>query len=740
MTSTNPFWSIAAPLGVQQPHALSSRLSDSLSQSDHTLLPSSEDIASYTQATPDSTWSQASRFTYDTSKGEKVTSSDDESSGQARNWPLTEKYYSTSLADHDLRCLKWTLWKTILLPTSIVILPMACLVAGLLALIFGYRVRSEESLFEEVSNSRTLSNHAVVLVNYSATRIAFVASWASTLAPLLAGFIMSLTSFKYALVMYQSSSGGQQQDLPTPYQYSILVGLCLASMGRLGRYLSYSRGDGVVVPPVLRRAARTLALTLLLACVVFGADTALHYTTSTINFDQVSISQENHAYGYGLSSECLALNRTENFGLPCTRNGVIGATDYDAYVAGQNEIFYLQRGTSNLSEIRLISPPSSMPSNTTSAGVAKVALLAPQSANLSPFRDFQAHTAGVVTTCEPISSQCTWTSEGPGEYWSSFNCSKNFWGVLGKAPNLTDKGMLDGDSAVPPLGFKPGAALQYSFFMDKELATPYDSAGNLGPFMPDTQLINPVYLGVAARFQDTAQRAGVDMSSDPGIYRGPTRYLDFTLRCRYTTYLVDYAWVNSTTKVRTLTPSPNGTMAEMFHGYNILGASDSFDNNLQDFILEAALQPTAQALADSFANSYSSRIMSVIGPFLSKRANVQEQMRTPLLVAKVPKIPLAILVAGCCCYIIFGCVCAVGAYRALRTMDVRDLAFRFSLPALGLHAFRDVSVERGAVDVDVGGSAEDSHRVFDETKIRGETMRVAVEGNPKSGFVLTSLV
>jgi hypothetical protein len=480
-----------------------------------------------------------------------------------------------------------------------------------------------------------------------------------------------------------------------------------------------------------------------LACIVFGADTALHYTTSTINFDQVSISPDNHAYGYGLSSECLALNRTENFGLPCTRNSVIGATDYDAYVAGQNEIFYLQRGTSNLSEIRLVAAPSSMSSNATSAGAAKVALLMPQSTNLSPFRDFQALTTGVMTTCEPISSQCTWTSGGPGNYWSSFNCSENFWGVLGKAPNLTDKGMLDGDSSVPPLGFKPGAALQYSFFMDEELTTPYDSAGNLGPFLTDAQLINPVYLGVAARFQDTAQHAGVDMSSDPGIYQGPTRYLDFTLRCRYTTYLVDYTWVNSTAKVRKATPSPNGTMAEMFHGYNILGASDSFDNNLQDFILEAALQPSAQALADSFANSYSSRIMSVIGPFLSGRANVQEQMRTPLLVAKVPKIPLAILVAGCCCYIVLGCVSAVIAYRALRSVDVRDLAFRFSLPALGLHAFRDASVDRGAVDVDVGGGGgggEDGHRVFDETKIRGETMRVAVEGNPTSGFVLKSLV
>ncbi|KAJ9608470.1 hypothetical protein H2200_007458 [Cladophialophora chaetospira] len=740
MASTNPFWSFATPLTDHMPHALSNRLSDTFSHTEHIRVHSSEDVAGCYQTTPESAWSQVSyeeaSFTYDTTKGKNLSTPIHTSSNRSGSWPLTEKYYSLSPTNHDLSCRKWTLWKTILLPTAVIILPMACLVAGLLALIFGYRVKSEESLFDQVSNSRALNNHAVVLVNYSATRIAFVASWASTLAPLLAGFIMNLTSFQYALLMYHSSTGGQQQDLPTPYQYSILVGLCLASIGRLHRYFSYSRGDGIVVPPVLRRAARTLALTLLLACVVFGADTALHYTTSTVSFDAVSVSSETHAYGYGLSPDCLSFNRTANYGMPCTRSGVIAQADENRYVALQNEIYYLQHGISNLSEIRLADTPSYSPPNITSSGAAKVALLIPHTTSLSPFRDFEADTTGIITTCEPISSLCSWVSGGPSLLWSSFNCSKNFWGTLGKAPNVSDNGMLGDDSTIPPLGFKPSAALQYSFFEDKHLTIPYDSAGNLGPFMPDSQLINSVYLGVAGRFQYTAQRAGVNMSSDPGVHQGPSPFIDFTLRCQYTSYLVNYNWVNSTSEVNRLTPSPNGTISEMFHGYNIVGASDSFDNNLQDLILEAALEPNPQALADSFANSYSSRVMSVIGPFLSSRANLLEQTRTPLLVASVSKIPLAILIAGCCSYIIFGIISAVIAYRALRKIDVRDLAFRFSLPALGLQAFRDYNVEKESLAK--GGKG--GHRVFEENKIKGETMRVAVEGNPVNGFVLKSLV
>lgn len=746
----NPFWALATPVNDPKPRKLSSRLSDRLSHNDHIRVPSSESVQSYTQQTPGSAWSQRSfqevNFTYDSTKGKNLTNLDDTSVPlpPSGNWPLTEKYYSLSSTNRDLRCPTGTLWKTILLPTLTIILPMTFLVAGLLALIFGYRVRSEDSLFDEVSNSHALSNHAVVLVNYSATRIAFVASWASTLAPLLASFIMNLMSFQSALLMYHSSTGGHEQDLPTPYQYSILVGLCLASTGRLRRYFSYSKEDGIVIPPVLRRAARALAVTLLLALVVFGADTALHYTTSTINFDQISVTsipQEVASYGYGLSEACLALNRSDNFGLPCSRNSVTAANNYTQYVVGQNEIFYLQHDTSNISSVQLVSAPSYMPDNETSSGAAKVALLVPQPANLSPFRDFQAHTTGVITTCEPMTPSCNWTSGGPGDYYSSFNCTPNFWGVLGKAANVSEYGTLNDSTNVPPLGFKPGAALQYSFFMDDALTIPYDSSGNLGPFMQDDQLINPVYLAVAARFQDTAQRAGVNLSTSPAIYQGPTPYIDFTLRCKYTTYLADYTWINSTARITTLTPSPNGTMAEIFHGYNIVNSYSSFDNDLQDFILSAALEPSAEALAHSFANQYSQRVMSVIGPFLSSRSNLLQQNRTPLLVAKVPKIPLAILVAGCCGYIIFGLVSAAIAYRALNAVDVRDLAFRFSLPALGLHAFRDVGVEREAVVVS-GGDGEDGggHRVFEENKIKGETMRVGVEGNPRSGFVLKSLV
>lgn len=688
--------------------------------------------------TPETTWSKdeatilAHEVTQSPADSMRNTNDHYSHNRASSGWPLTEKYYSLT-EEGDKSCPKGTLIKTIILPTIIIIFPMTLLVAGLLGLIFGYRVQSEDSLFTDVSNSGVLRDRTVVLVNYSATRIVFVASWASTLAPLLAGFVMSLDSFRTALVMFRSSSNAEQADLPTPYQYSLLIGLSLASIGRLRRYFAYS-GENNIVPPILRRAARTLTLTLVLACIVFAADTAVHYSTSTITFDQITISNEKLAYGRALSEACLTLSRLDNLGLPCSRNGITAVDDYDTYAAGQNEIFFLNHDTSSTSKIVLVDSDPNKGSNAST----QVALLIPQPSTLSPFRDYRAETAGVMMTCEPVTNtKCNWTDGVLGEEtFSQFNCSDSFYGILGKMAKIDDSGHLIEDPDVPILATKPGSVIQYAYFEDSDLNLPYDAVGDLGTFLEDSQLINPVHVAIAARFATVSQRAGVDMTSDPGIHHvGETMNLDLVLNCQYTTYAVDYSWVNSSARVNSMTASPNGTLAEIFHGYNLAGAFSSFDNDLADSVLQAALSSNSTEFAESLANSYAKRIMSVIGPFLSERENVEEQTRTPLLVAKVPKAPLAILVACCLAYVIFGITTATFAYRSLRELDVRDLAFRFSLPALGLHAFRDPLTDAAAVETGKNG-----HRVFEEEKIGPERIRVGVQGAPKIGFELRSFI
>jgi hypothetical protein len=50
-----------------------------------------------------------------------------------------------------------------------VTIPMTILAAGLLGLVFGYRVRSERTLFPSPSDIAGLNDHSYVLVNFSAS-------------------------------------------------------------------------------------------------------------------------------------------------------------------------------------------------------------------------------------------------------------------------------------------------------------------------------------------------------------------------------------------------------------------------------------------------------------------------------------------------------------------------------------------------------------------------------------------
>ena len=60
------------------------------------------------------------------------------------------------------------------------------------------------------------------------------------------------------------------------------------------------------------------------------------------------------------------------------------------------------------------------------------------------------------------------------------------------------------------------------------------------------------------------------------------------------------------------------------------------------------------ALARKWADLFSVKVLAVIGAFTSGRADVEEQNRIPQLVAKVPKVALAILVARCLAYTVLG--------------------------------------------------------------------------------------
>ena len=228
-------------------------------------------------------------------------------------------------------------------------------------------------------------------------------------------------------------------ELPTPYQLGLLVGISTASIERLRQWTSHhcfrqQRRNAPRSPEMLSQAGRMLCLCFIMATLMFAADAIIHYTTRTVEYDQVKESSSFHEYGRGLSQQCLTLNRGANYGFPCSLNSLIPENDY---LRQHNEMLYLLLNNSQTSEIHVVP-----------TDVDNISLLLPKTLDLSPHIDYRASTIGITTRCKPITNLCRFGRWGLGDMYSGFYCSSEFWGTLGETANGTS------NQDVPPLAFK----------------------------------------------------------------------------------------------------------------------------------------------------------------------------------------------------------------------------------------------------------------------------------------------
>lgn len=545
-----------------------------------------------------------------------------------------------------------------------IILPISLLVGVLLGLVYGFRVRTVQSLFQPSGNASQAASSAYVLVDYSATRMV-LASWLSTTAPILASFVMALWSLPIAQDMRAASVELDAHHLPTPYQLSLIIGVTLASAQRLRRYFEYILSSSRPhVTPILHKAAMMLTLCVLLACCVFLADTALHYYTATVPFSKYSIhTQTMHSFSRGLSDTCLNWNRTADTCFPCSVPTWSTPAEEVEAAHIEDEIFLLQQNSSRKSEIRLV--------QVVELENAALAILVPQTQNIPCELDFRASTIGVSTQCSHVPGDCNMSRTGNADLDTQFNCSSSFYGILGLPPVMSDAGNRPQDPNVPPLGWKPFQNLQYGFFADPQLRQPYatgafnSTTGDLdvsGMCVPDAKLIDPVYLGVAGRF-DVGQSSG-SLGNYSGMMKGLQSYVDFILSCSYTTYEVNYTWFNGSIQDASFSRSPNGTLAEMYHGRQMYATVNGGPHDLELNMIHAAQQTNSTGFMREWGDLYSVKVLSSIGAYGAARPSLQEQERTVLLVAKVPMIALWALLACSLVYVLLGLALGHAAFRS----------------------------------------------------------------------------
>jgi hypothetical protein len=585
-----------------------------------------------------------------------------------------------------LRCILWKI--------SLIVLPIASLSALLLGLVFGLKVKTAPSLFPISDGSDITVQNTYILVDLSATRLGLVPNLMSLLASYLGGLIMGLWRLCTARGLQQATrlaeARRENPRLPDVDDFRFVVGLDLASIEELFSYCVHLVKRRLVVPPVLHKAAAMLLLALVLAGGVFVASTWLQIVMQAINFEASTTNPlPIFTFGRGLSKLCLDFNRTANGGRPCTCDMIPAKSDYLPVAIAQTEIYYLQQNISHESEIRIVAEPHLRHSD--------LAILIPQIDTRPNNIDYRASTIGVSTQCRPMTSQCHMKTVGPSGRHTQFNCTDNFWGVLGKPPNVTTVTQAKAeDPDLPPMAFKPSQSLQYAFFTDPSLNTPYNTAGsNLStgnpefgsPTLPDSDLINPVFVAVAGRISIDDTSVFSNLSSDPGMFSTTFTWIDVTLNCSYTTFDVNYTWAKGAIHNTSSTRSPNGTLAEMYHGLLSFASVDGGDPDLQANLRRAAHQNTSEAFAREWANLYSAEVLSTIGAYTTPRTNFQEQTRTSMIVTQVPKLPLALLLAFSLSYIVLGVFVGFAAHRS-SSAEVWALASELSLAAIVAAAFR----------------------------------------------------
>ena len=112
--------------------------------------------------------------------------------------------------------------RQIIIAFAVMVLPMLFLSALLLGLIFFHRVPPNVYYVpDDLGLEQDYSN--AYLVNFSATTLVTVASWSSTVSPVLIGFAITLASYPTAKDLLTASNLRDTAHLPTPFQFSLIV-------------------------------------------------------------------------------------------------------------------------------------------------------------------------------------------------------------------------------------------------------------------------------------------------------------------------------------------------------------------------------------------------------------------------------------------------------------------------------------------------------------------------------------
>ena len=312
--------------------------------------------------------------------------------------------------------------------------------------------------------------------------------------------------------------------------------------------------------------------------------------------------------------------------------------------------------------------------------------------------DFQASTFALATQCKAISQACGVKAV----YGASlpFKCTSAFQG------DLINEG-----------GFP---ILSRITLMEDEALTTNITSGSKD--------LNLYYFGTYARVDlrghiPGQKSLGQPDPPDPEIVRPISGGLAWVLSCSTTVYEVAYSRVNGTVQAYSVTRA-NASLG------GIIVAPTNEDFAQGDFDIAARissfLYENSQDLANEWASLYSQIALGLSAGIMSPRLNIRQQTRSSFLVARIPKVPLFVLICLNLLYAAVGILLALYCTCFCAPRTTKDIQAR--LTVAGLVAFCFEPRQRAS------GPAEEIEDLFTEKIESGTSRRVGIRPVDEGGW------
>ncbi|KAH9872528.1 hypothetical protein IAQ61_005365 [Plenodomus lingam] len=296
--------------------------------------------------------------------------------------------------------------RQILLTSLLVVLPMTVFTIVILALVFSTTVRNLSCHHEAICPAPPLINitsSSYYYVDYPATRLVFISSWSSTISFALVSAIMVMFAYRGAAqLMAASSSANPDNNLPSPYQMSLLMRilnvdyLSLWTYARDGMRHKTRRKQtpgSLERAKILSSAAIVLVLSLITSVLIQAADSYLHISTVSVEMTQIFPDPPNALQNSRRMGEW-CLDSRPTFGTPEN----INFWGCSSYVDPEVQ-FFVKRNLSTFWQWKSI-PAKDYLLNYTDENKSQYAILGPLKTPSNI--DYTASSFAVSASCQPV--------------------------------------------------------------------------------------------------------------------------------------------------------------------------------------------------------------------------------------------------------------------------------------------------------------------------------------------------